>query len=191
MTFTELHDQVGGDVRSFRRRLEHFEAAGLLWFATFGTVPGRGRPAGLWTLPPDAGDAIRRGFVGAGPAPSVGAAETGSVLRSQTWVSITIDLHELDALADLMSSGDLAAPATFVAQLDGAARQYVFAFDGSVGAQPAENLIHACLAAGLRVLSGTVRHVGTPVTTLDLLRTARQAAALASATTGVTQTAHT
>jgi hypothetical protein len=163
---------VGGDERNFRRRLDQFKDDGVLWFAAFEKVPGRGRPAGLWALPPDVAEHIRNGDApqitwGDGPGEAA-----GSLLRLQTWVLISVAIDRLPAFAQLIAPGELAAPASFVAQLDGERRAYLFVFNPAVGAQPAENLIHSALATDFDVASGMVRHVGTPDAAIQLLRTA-------------------
>jgi hypothetical protein len=176
MTFTELHAHVGGESRSFRRRLEQFKTDGFLWFADFGTVSGRGRPSGLWALPPDVADRIRRGLVPNVPPEDEPAELVAPLERLQTWVSVSVRIDRLEAFAELITPGELAAPASFVAQLDGGDRTYLFVFSPSVGAQPAENLILSVVAAGFTASSGTIRHVGPPAAAIGLLRTALQIA---------------
>lgn len=176
MTLTELHAHVGGDLRSFRRRLEQFKTEGFLWFADFGKVSGRGRPSGLWALPPDFADRIRRGLVSEIPPENQPAELVGALQRLQTWVSISVDLDRLEAFAELITPGELAAPADFIAQLDDGGRTYLFVFSQSVGAQPAENLILSAITAGFEVRSGAIRHVGPPDAAIGLLRTALQLA---------------
>jgi hypothetical protein len=204
MGVSEILEVVGGDRKSLTRQLQRLRTNGLVEYVQVGAA-APGHPAGLWSLSPEGERAVH-------PSPQLspgeerrsiqedrtvgpdndssdsgedhGANQPAPPLHSgQVWVDVALGSASRRDFRSALASGELAAAASWIAQLDGDGARYLFSFEPEVGNQPIENLLAALEELGAICASGTVRAISDPGSFKDSLRTAEGAQRRASEVT--------
>lgn len=175
MSLSELLEVVGGDKTTLKRCLRSLKGQGLLDYVAVNTgQPGPNQPAGLWSL-----TKAGRGSLGTTDDTPDESPSVAAILEQQTLVAASVSSARLATLTAALSDGELTAGSSWIARTEGDAGRYVFAFDVSLGAQPAENLRAALNALGFSTELSTVRTVQSAAGFVESLRAAQGAAARA------------